>query len=184
MGARAKAFFSVSAIGLIVFCFWLWRFMPTQGWAEIDFQGGKWNLVAAGWSVLWHAWPILAAGVMLGVGVSIGLLGMLFKAFIDADQRSEIEHLERLVKESREREQESLVLARKELERDFQDARDLYDRAVKLQEQSETQIGQALRIKREAEAARQQAAQDVEQAQFRVRNAICAAERHKRKHLA
>ena len=181
MGARAKAFFSVSAIGLIVFCFWLWRFMPTQGWAEIDFQGGKWNLVAAGWSVLWHAWPILAAGVMLGVGVSIGLLGMLFKAFIDADQRSEIEHLERLVKESREREQESLVLARKELERDFQDARDLYDRAVQLQEQSETQIGQALRIKREAEAAQQQASQAVEQAQFRARNAICAAERIKRK---
>ena len=131
--------------------------------------------------MLWHAWPILAAGVMLGVGVSIGLLGMLFKAFIDADQRSEIEHLERLVKESREREQESLVLARKELERDFQDARDLYDRAVQLQEQSETQIEQALRIKREAEAARQQAAQDVEQAQFRARNAICAAERIKRK---
>ena len=112
MGARAKAFFSVAAIGLIVLCFWLWRFMPTQGWAEIDFQGGKWNLVAAGWSVLWHAWPILAAGVMLGVGVSIGLLGMLFKAFIDADQRSEIEHLERLVKESRDREQDYIFLDR------------------------------------------------------------------------
>ena len=125
MGARAKAFFSVSAIGLIVFCFWLWRFMPTQGWAEIDFQGGKWNLVAAGWSTLLHAWPILGAGVMLGLGLGIGLLGMLFKAFIDADQRSEIEHLERLVKESREREQQSLVLARKELEREFQNARSL-----------------------------------------------------------
>ena len=184
MGARAKAFFSVSAIGLLVLLFWLWNYMPTQGWAVIDFQAGKWSLVASGWATLLHAWPILAAGVMLGVGVSIGLLGMLFKAFIDADQRSEIEHLERLVKESREREQESLVLARKELERDFQDARDLYDRAVQLQEQSETQIEQALRIKREAEAARQQAAQAIEQAQFRVRNAICAAERHKRKHLA
>jgi hypothetical protein len=135
MGARAKAFFSVSAIGLIVFCFWLWGFMPTQGWAEIDFQGGKWNLVAAGWSTLLHAWPILGAGVMLGLGLGIGLLGMLFRSLLDADQKSEIEHLERLVRESREREQQSLVLARKELEQEFSKARDLYDRAVDLQVQ-------------------------------------------------
>ena len=184
MGARAKAFFSVAAIALAALGFWLWRFMPNQGWAEIDFQAGKWNLVAAGWSTLLHAWPILAAGVMLGLGLGIGLLGMLFRSLLDADQKSEIEQLERLIKESREREQQSLVLARKELERDFQDARDLYDRAVQLQEQSETQIGQALRIKREAEAAQQQASQAVEQAQFRARNAICAAERLKRKHRA
>ena len=38
MGARAKAFFSVAAIALALLCFWLWRFMPTQGWAEIDFR--------------------------------------------------------------------------------------------------------------------------------------------------
>ena len=181
MGARAKAFFSVAAIALALLCFWLWRFMPTQGWAEIDFQANKWSLVAAGWSTLLHAWPILAAGVMLGLGLGIGLLGMLFRSLLDADQKSEIEHLERLVRESREREQQSLVLARKELEQEFSKARDLYDRAVDLQVQSETQIGHALRIKREAEAAQQQASQSVERAQFRARNAICAAERIKRK---
>ena len=134
MGARAKAFFSVSAIGLIVLCFWLWRFMPTQGWAEIDFQAEKWTLVASGWSTLLHAWPILAAGVMLGLGLGIGLLGVLFNSFIDADQKSEIAHLERLVKESQEREQQSLVLAEKKLEQEFSKARDLYERAIILQE--------------------------------------------------
>ena len=47
MGARAKAFFSVAAIALALLCFWLWRFMPTQGWAEIDFQltNGTWLLL-------------------------------------------------------------------------------------------------------------------------------------------
>ena len=181
MGARAKAFFSVSAIGLIVFCFWLWRFMPTQGWAEIDFQAGKWNLVAAGWSTLLHAWPILIAGVILGLGLGVGLLGALFQGLLDVDQKSEIEHMQRLVKDAQEREKESLNRARRELEQEFAKARDLYDRAVDLQVQSETQIGHALRIKREAEAAQQQASQSVEQAQFRARNAICAAERIKRK---
>ena len=181
MGARAKAFFSVAAMGLLVLLFWLWNYLPTQGWAVIDFQAGKWSLVASGWATLLHAWPILAAGVMLGLGLGIGLLGMLFKAFIDADQKSEIEHLERLVKESREREQQSLVLARKELEQEFSKARDLYARAEEMQAQSETQIGHALRIKRETEAVQQQASQAVEQAQFRARNAICAAERIKRK---
>ena len=184
MGARAKAFFSVAAIALALLCFWLWRFMPTQGWAEIDFQANKWSLVAAGWSTLLHAWPILAAGVMLGLGLGIGLLGMLFRSLLDADQRSEIEHLERLVKESREREQQSLVLARKELEREFQNARSLYDRAVILQEESETQVGKAFQMQKAAKAAQEAALQDVEQAQFRVRNAIAAAERIKRKHLA
>lgn len=53
-----------------------------------------------------------------------------------------------------------------------------------MQEQSEETIGKALAIKRAAEAAQQQASQDVERAQFRARNAICAAERVKRKHLA
>ena len=184
MGARAKAFFSVAAIALAALGFWLWRFMPNQGWAEIDFQAGKWNLVAAGWSTLLHAWPILVAGVILGAGLGVGLLGMLFKAFIDADQKSEIEHLERLVKESREREQQSLVLAQKQLEREFQDARNLYERAIILQEQSETQVGQAFQMQKAAKAAQEAALQDVEQAQFRVRNAIAAAERIKRKHHA
>ena len=184
MGARAKAFFSVAAIALALLCFWLWRFMPTQGWAEIDFQANKWSLVAAGWSTLLHAWPILAAGVMLGLGLGIGLLGMLFKGLIDADQKHEIEHMQRLVKDAQQREAESLALARKELENEFAKARDLYERAEQMQEQSEETIGKALAIKRAAEAAQQKASQDVEQAQFRARNAICAAERVKRKHLA
>nr|CRY95344.1 hypothetical protein [uncultured prokaryote] len=184
MGARAKAFFSVSAIGLIVLCFWLWRFMPTQGWAEIDFQAEKWTLVASGWSTLLHAWPILAAGVMLGLGLGIGLLGVLFNSFIDADQKSEIAHLERLVKESQEREQQSLVLAEKKLEQEFSKARDLYERAIILQEESETQVGKAFQMQKAAKAAQEAALQDVEQAQFRVRNAVAAAERIKRKHHA
>lgn len=184
MGARAKAFFSVAAIGLLVLLFWLWNYLPTQGWAVIDFQAGKWSLVASGWATLLHAWPILAAGVMLGVGLGIGLLGVLFQGLLDADQKSELEHMQRLVKDAQEREKESLIRARQELEQEFAKARDLYDRAEQMQEQSEYAIGQALALKRAAEAAQQQAAQDVEQAQFRVRNAICAAERHKRKHSA
>ena len=59
-----------------------------------------------------------------------------------------------------------------------------YERAEQMQEQSEETIGKALAIKRAAEAAQQKASQDVELAQFRARNAICAAERVKRKHLA
>ena len=39
MGARAKAFFSVAAIALALLCFWLWRFMPTQGWEHINLTG-------------------------------------------------------------------------------------------------------------------------------------------------
>ena len=184
MGARAKAFFSVAAIALALLCFWLWRFMPTQGWAEIDFQANKWSLVAAGWSTLLYAWPILSAGVMLGLGLGIGLLGMLFRSLLDADQKSEIEQLERLVKESREREQQSLTLAQKELEQEFSKARDLYARAEEMQEQADHNIEKALVSRKAAEAAQQQASQAIEQAQFRARNAICAAERLKRKHRA
>ncbi len=184
MGARAKAFFSVAATGLLVLLFWLWNYLPTQGWAVQNVETGRWGVIAIGWPVLWHAWPILAAGVMLGVGVGIGLLGMLFRSLLDADQKAEIEHMQRLVTDAQEREKQSLILARKELEQEFAKARDLYARAEELQEQSEHAVGQAFAIKRAAEAAQQQAAQDVEQAQFRVRNAICAAERHKRKHHA
>lgn len=184
MGARTKAFFSVSAIGLLVLLFWLWNYLPTQGWAVLDAETERWGVIAIGWSVLWHAWPILAAGVMLGVGLGIGLLGMLFKGLIDADQKHEIEHMQRLVKDAQQREAESLALARKSLENEFAKARDLYERAEQMQEQSEETIGKALAIKRAAEAAQQQASQDVERAQFRARNAICAAERVKRKHLA
>ena len=118
---------------------------------------------------------------MLGLGLGIGLLGMLFRSLLDADQKSEIEHLERLVKESREREQQSLVLARKELEQEFSKARDLYARAEEMQEQADHNIEKALASRKAAEAAQQQASQAVEQAQFRARNAICAAERIKRK---
>ena len=155
--------------------------MPTQGWAEIDFQAGKWNLVAAGWSTLLHAWPILIAGVILGLGLGVGLLGALFQGLLDVDQKSEIEHMQRLVKDAQEREKESLNRARRELEQEFAKARDLYDRAEQMQEKSEYAIGQALALKRAAEAAQQKAEQDVEKAQFRVRNAICAAERIKHK---
>ena len=92
--------------------------------------------------------------------------------------------MQRLVKDAQQREAESLALARKELENEFAKARDLYERAEQKQEQAEEIIGKALAIKRAAEAAQQKASQDVEQAQFRARNAICAAERVKRKHLA
>lgn len=184
MGARAKAFFSVAAIALALLCFWLWNYMPTQGWAVIDFQAGKWTLVASGWATVLHAWPVLAVGVMVGLALGVGLLGMLFKGLIDADQKSELEHMQRLVKDAQQREEQSLSLARKELENEFAKARNLYERAEQMQEKSEYAIGQALVLKRAAEAAQQKAAQDVEQAQFRVRNAICAAERHKRKHSA
>ena len=184
MGARAKAFFSVSAIGLLVLLFRLWNYMPTQGWAVIDVQAGKWTLVAFGWATALHAWPVLAVGVMVGLALGVGLLGMLFKGLIDADQKSAIEHMQRLVKDAQQREEQSLSLARKELENEFAKARNLYERAEQMQEKSEYAIGQALVLKRAAEAAQQKAAQDVEQAQFRVRNAICAAERHKRKHSA
>lgn len=184
MGARAKAFFSVAAIGLLVLLFWLWNYMPTQGWAVIDVQAGKWTLVAFGWATALHAWPVLAVGVMVGLALGVGLLGMLLRSLLDADQKAEIEHMQRLVTDAQSREKQSLALARKELENEFAKARDLYDRAEQMQEQSEETIGKALAIKRAAEAAQQKASQDVEQAQFRARNAICAAERVKRKHLA
>jgi len=164
------AFFALAGLGL-------WRFldgwMPVQGWAV--WGGGRWSVAASGWPVLWHAWPVALAGGLAGFFGAGGALLWGLALARDAEIEAEIGRLRRT--------SGTEVAAEKErLGRKWDEALARVESRVGGREAA------ALKAQHEAEAARRQAEQECldaeairQDAYRRIRNAVAAAERIKRK---
>lgn len=153
-----KSLWIIGAVLLALLGFWLAQVMPLQAWGRWD--GSSWRVVDTGWAVLWRGWPLAALGALAGAGVTGVVLALTLKHVQVADFQWELARLRRQ-RDAAVSEAEARVSER--------------EREALRREEA------ASEAQRAAERARGEAEQAVRQANFRARNAICAAERIKRR---
>ena len=151
---------------------WVGWVMPSQAWAQWD--GKRWQVVAESWTTLWRGWPLAAFGALIGFSAAwIGLAFALQHAK-EADFRAKIARLTRQ-RDAAVMDAEARVQARE------QAAGDREAVALAAQRAAELAAQEAHAAHQRAEQAQQDAERAVNQAHLRARNAVCAAERIKRR---
>ena len=172
MTVYQKILWLVAAALLVGLGFWLGLVMPSQGWAQWD--GKRWQVVAESWTTLWRGWPLAAFGALIGFSAAwIGLAFALQHAK-EADFRAKIARLTRQ-RDAAVMDAEARVQARE------QAAGDREAVALAAQRAAELAAQEAHAAHQRAEQAQQDAERAVNQAHLRARNAVCAAERIKRR---
>jgi uncharacterized integral membrane protein len=167
MKTTVWAFMIAATLALAI---WLIVLLPTQAWAEWD--GKQWQLVGTGWATLWRGWPLLVAGALLG---SV-LVGVWLRAFLVIAAKGDYER--RIARLTAERDEAQTKAQKTLTERlSLLEAREKAARDAKQEADEVIKAAHA-----QAADAKTQARQQVEKAGLRARNAICAAERIKRKH--
>ena len=167
-----KILWIIAAALLAGLGFWLGSVMPSQGWAQWD--GKRWQVVAESWAVLWRGWPLVAFGTLVGFSAAWVGLAFALKHAKEADFRAKIARLTHQ-RDAAVMDAEARVLARE------QAARDREAVALAAQRGAELAAEAAQAACRRAEQVQEDAEQAVNQATLRARNAICAAERIKRR---
>jgi len=167
-----KILWTIAAALLAGLGFWLGLVMPSQGWAQWD--GKRWQVVAESWAVLWRGWPLALVGALAGSSAAWVGLAFILKHAKEADFRAKIARLTRQ-RDAAVAEAEARVQARE------QAARDRETVALAAQRAAELAAEAAQAARQRAEQAQQDAERAVSQATLRARNAICAAERIKRR---
>ena len=143
---------SVWAVGTVLLAvLGLWLARVMPSQAWGQWDGASWRVVDTGWAVLWRGWPLLALGALAGAGAASTVLALTLKHLQAADFKLELARLRR------------------------------EEAASEAQRAAERARGEALAAHQAAEQAKAEAEQAVRQANFRARNAICAAERIKRR---
>ena len=151
---------------------WVGWVMPSQAWAQWD--GKHWQIVAEGWAVLGRGWPLAVFGA-LGGALAVGAtLAFTLQHAKETDFRAKIARLTRQ-RDAAVAEAESRVQARE------QAAGDREAVALAAQRAAELAAQEAHAAHQRAEQAQQDAERAVNQAHLRARNAVCAAERIKRR---
>lgn len=168
----AKTVWTVSAALLAGLSFWLGTVMPAQGWAQWD--GRRWQVVAEGWAVLWRGWPLVLTGIALGCGVASLVLARVLKLAKEADFEARIARL------TQERD-EAMTAAEARVAAREQAAQQQKLEASAKQREADIALRDARAAREQVEQERSQADRDVKAAQYRATNAICAAERIKRR---
>ncbi|MDV7213429.1 hypothetical protein [Azotobacter beijerinckii] len=155
-------------IALLLAAGWtVWQRVPTLAIAEWDFAGNGWRIVAYDWAGLSYLWPLALAGALGG----FFLFGIAFAWGYDWARDSDHRHQIARLTDKRDRalaEAEARVAWREQA-------------AQQAQERAEQIRLEALQAKQQAQAQAQTAETHVERYRLRARNAICAAERIKRK---
>jgi uncharacterized membrane-anchored protein YhcB (DUF1043 family) len=151
---------------------WLWQELPDQGWAVR--QGDEFALVAAGWQVLWAAWPLALVGLLISLLLGSLTLPWLAKSAVDADANRQIADLQKRLARESERADTAEQRIRASLDADWQ--RLAEGRAELRNQRQEAQRAVELATRQATEAD-----QAMNSARFRARNAIHAAERIKKK---
>lgn len=172
MGMLQKSLWVFGVAALVGLGVWLVQVMPSQAWGQWD--GDSWRITGTGWAVLWRGWPLLVLGALVGAGVAGFGLALTLKHIQAADFKLELARLRRQ-RDAAGAEAEARVSGR---EREAA-RRELA--ALEVQRAAKRAHGEALAARAAAEQAKAEAEQAVSQANFRARNAICAAERIKRR---
>lgn len=152
--------------------FWLQTVMLDQAWAQWD--GMQWLIVAESWAVLWRGWPLALFGGLVGFLGAGAVLAFSLKHAREADFKVQIKQL------TRERDQAAAEAEQRVEARER--AAQYQERLALTAQQDAEQAQQAAEIARQmTEQTRQAAEQAIARADYRVRNAIGAAERIKRR---
>jgi|GEM_PF-1882244 len=167
-----KSVWVIGAALLAGLGFWLAQVMPLQAWGQWD--GTSWQVVGTGWVVLWRGWPLAVLGALGGAGVAGAVLALTLKHAQAADFKRELARL-RHQRDAAIAEAEARVSGRE------REAARREATALEAQRAAERAQGEALAARQAAEQAKAEAEQAVAKANFRARNAICAAERIKRR---
>jgi hypothetical protein len=167
-----KSLWIIGTVLLAVLGLWLAQVMPSQAWGQWD--GASWRVVDTGWAVLWRGWPLLALGALAGAGAASTVLALTLKHLQAVDFKLELARL-RHQRDAAVSEADARVSERE------REAMRREEAASEAQRAAERARGEALAAHQAAEQAKAEAEQAVRQANFRARNAICAAERIKRR---
>lgn len=146
--------------------------MPEQGWVQWD--GQHWQIVAKGWAVLWYGWPLILVGVTLGWGLVGLVLARTLKLAKEADFKAHIVQLT-LERDNAVTAAEARLLVREQI------AQQRENDALAKQQEAETALSDARDVQERIAQERTQIDQEIKAIQHRATNAICAAERIKRR---
>jgi len=155
--------------------------MPDQAWGLFDDGQGAHVLIAVGWSIVPELWPVVLVGALIGF-IVFGTLYEFFYEYVDKeDHETQIQRLELKTKNAKENAENALEIARKEFERE----RDVLNAHATDLRKQQTEIN-TLKASYESEldlfkSERERFDSETEVLKKRAVNAICAAERIKRK---
>lgn len=151
----------------------LWWVMPDQAWVVRDAQG-DWQVAAVGWALLWRGWPLILVGVVIGLIGAGNVLALGLEVTREVDLKTQIVRL------TQERDR-ALADALEHVAVRQRQVTQREAAAVAMQQAMEQACQAAVAAQQAATQAKAEAEQVVTQANFRARNAICAAERIKRR---
>jgi Chromosome segregation ATPases len=148
----------------------------------------KSSTIKVGWNNAWDAWPALLTAVLAGIFVFGGLYIFTAENLADAELKSDIERLKKRLESETERAGSAQSDARKELEAERNEAKNLQRQADKITIEAEARIEKAKRFEEEAKSKINQAMQyakqmeqERDQAKKDAGHAISGINRHKRK---
>ena len=177
----------ITAAGLISYS--LYIVMPHQAWAVLRAEN-EWEIVQTGWNVIWRSWPILLLGLSAGVTLSLLALPELLSKISYSSARYEIKSINNKLEKESARRKNAVAEANEALESDWgqlykeQERSRKAAKTIKLQQHEVEQMRNEL-FAREKTADEKilWADESVKNAEYRAKNAICAAQRIKKKHL-
>ena len=175
-----RLFLILGLLGILsMLVFFLDSALETSAWAIHD--GENWQIIATGWGLLLHGWLIALAGLAVGGGLVLAIMGYLYGIAENTDHEQAINDQKHLVSEAVQRADEAESQAEAQYRKQLQFAEDREKRAFEQHREAEKMQEQASKMVRQANEQARLEQENALQAKQKSQNAQAAFHRKKRK---
>jgi len=165
---------------LIGLGFFLHSTLSVSAWA-VQNGDDNWRIVATGWGLLLHGWLIALAGLAVGGGLVLAIMGYLYGIAENTDHEQAINAQKHLVSEAEQRAEDAESRAETQYLKQLQSAENREKRAFEQHQEAEKMQEQAREMVRQANEQANSERENALQAKKHSQNAQAAFHRKKRK---